>query len=142
MIYNIGGQSMSETKMFELCMRYKRALEGLTPGGSEFVNDPERCAEFVRDKHTRMHHMLVLARQALHPSNYDQGEAVVQAQSVSLPCLDCGRSHPQTEECIRPAVGSVMCRSCYKATLYYADGPMPKRCYFCGSDEVKKEEGK
>lgn len=36
-----------------LLLRYKRALEGLTPGGSEFVDEPERCAEYV--KHSRMH---------------------------------------------------------------------------------------
>jgi hypothetical protein len=33
-----------------LLMRYKRALEGLTPGGSEFVDDPERCAEHARKR--------------------------------------------------------------------------------------------
>lgn len=27
-----------------------RLLEDLTPGGSEFVNDPQRCAEFIRDQ--------------------------------------------------------------------------------------------
>lgn len=32
-----------------LLLRYKRALEGLTPGGSEFVDEPERCAEMVRE---------------------------------------------------------------------------------------------
>ena len=32
----------------DLLTRYKRALEGLTPGGSEFVDDPERCASCVR----------------------------------------------------------------------------------------------
>lgn len=29
---------------------WKSAIEGLTPGGSEYVNDPERCAEFIRYK--------------------------------------------------------------------------------------------
>src|ERR1017187_3742365 len=28
----------------------QRLLEGLTPGGSEFFNDPERCAAFVRER--------------------------------------------------------------------------------------------
>lgn len=28
----------------------RRALEALTPWGSEFHNDPERCAAFVRDR--------------------------------------------------------------------------------------------
>lgn len=32
----------------DLLTRYKRALEGLTPGGSEFVDDPERCAAHAR----------------------------------------------------------------------------------------------
>ncbi len=27
-----------------------RALESLTPNGSEFVNDPEACAAFVKDR--------------------------------------------------------------------------------------------
>src|ERR1700721_1554837 len=27
-----------------------RALESLTPSGSEFVNDPKRCAEFAKDQ--------------------------------------------------------------------------------------------
>ena len=29
--------------------RYDLALQSLTPGGSEFVNDPERCVQFVKD---------------------------------------------------------------------------------------------
>jgi hypothetical protein len=29
--------------------RYRLALESLTPGGSEFVRDPERCVAYVRD---------------------------------------------------------------------------------------------
>jgi hypothetical protein len=39
--------------------QYKRALEGLTPGGSEFANDPERCAAFVRDKMEHRHRLIV-----------------------------------------------------------------------------------
>src|SRR5687767_11215945 len=30
--------------------RWKKAVEGLTPGGSEFANDPERCAQFIKDR--------------------------------------------------------------------------------------------
>ena len=41
-------------RVCELCnprdSRAMRALESLTPNGSEFVNDPERCVEFVRDR--------------------------------------------------------------------------------------------
>lgn len=32
----------------ELFKRYKKALEGLTVGGSEYVNEPERCARDIR----------------------------------------------------------------------------------------------
>jgi hypothetical protein len=38
-----------------LLWRYKQALEGLTPSGSEFVNDPENCALYVRDTMNRQH---------------------------------------------------------------------------------------
>lgn len=34
----------------ELFARYKKALEDLTPGGSEYVNNPERCATVIRDR--------------------------------------------------------------------------------------------
>jgi hypothetical protein len=30
-------------------LKAMRALELLTPHGSEYVNDPERCVEFVRE---------------------------------------------------------------------------------------------
>lgn len=48
----IEGYSLSEYSREELeslFRRYKDALEGLTIGGSEFVNDPERCAKSVKD---------------------------------------------------------------------------------------------
>jgi len=32
--------------------RWKKAIEGLTPGGSELVNDPERCAAYLHE-HTQ-----------------------------------------------------------------------------------------
>jgi hypothetical protein len=46
--------TMQERKL----QRYKAALEGLTPGGSEFVNDPENCARYVRDTMARLHKQL------------------------------------------------------------------------------------
>jgi hypothetical protein len=33
---------------------WKRAIEGLTPGGSEFVDDPQRCAEYIRTVYSPM----------------------------------------------------------------------------------------
>jgi len=48
--YNLGLSPEDARFINDLLWRYKKALEGLTPGGSEFVNDPERCAEFVRER--------------------------------------------------------------------------------------------
>lgn len=49
----------------DLLIRYKRALEGLTVGGSEYYNDPERCAKDVRnyiDSRNRMVKDLIIQR--------------------------------------------------------------------------------
>jgi hypothetical protein len=45
--------------------QWKAALEGLTPSGSEFVDDPERCAAFVRDRLDANHRMLMDALRKL-----------------------------------------------------------------------------
>lgn len=37
-------------KLEEELKKYRLALEGLTPGGSEFHKDPERCVAYVRDR--------------------------------------------------------------------------------------------
>ena len=34
-------------------------LLSLTPGGSEFVNDPERCCEFVKERLAFLHRKVV-----------------------------------------------------------------------------------
>ena len=45
---------VTSSRVCELCSpreyRAMRALESLTPNGSEFVNDPEACVAFVRDR--------------------------------------------------------------------------------------------
>jgi hypothetical protein len=43
-------QAQWVASMLNLLVRYKQALEGLTPGGSEFCEDPERCAAYIRGK--------------------------------------------------------------------------------------------
>jgi hypothetical protein len=48
--------------------RYDRALQSLTPGGSEYVRDPDRCVEYVRrgaDMQARWRSQLVKERDAL-----------------------------------------------------------------------------
>ena len=41
-----------------LLRRYKRALEGLTVGGSEYYNNPERCADDIRHRLDRQNEMI------------------------------------------------------------------------------------
>ncbi len=53
--FDIGGRLMTQEQAIELLWRYKRALEGLTPGGSEFVNDPETCADHIRKRQAWQH---------------------------------------------------------------------------------------
>lgn len=48
--YEVGGQELTAEQAVALLKRYKRALEGLTVGGSEFVNDPERCLAHIKNR--------------------------------------------------------------------------------------------
>jgi len=44
---------MSEAIVGDLRERvtaWKKAIEGLTPSGSEYVDDPERCAAYIRER--------------------------------------------------------------------------------------------
>jgi len=47
--YRQGGINMNQIEEV-LLKRYKRALEGLTVGDSEYYNNPERCAEDIQDR--------------------------------------------------------------------------------------------
>ncbi len=38
---------------------WRKQLVGLTPGGSEFVDDPKRCADFVKDRRDSQHKLLI-----------------------------------------------------------------------------------
>ena len=54
-----GGQSELERKA-ALGEKAMRTLESLTPSGSEFVNDPERCAAWVKE--VRSHQWKAIVR--------------------------------------------------------------------------------
>jgi len=41
-----------------LLNRYRKALEGLTVGGSEYYNNPERCAENIQNRLYRQSEMI------------------------------------------------------------------------------------
>lgn len=36
--------------LLERCQKLDMALQSLTPGGSEYVGDPDRCATFIREQ--------------------------------------------------------------------------------------------
>lgn len=40
-------------------LKAMRALESLTPSGSEYVNDVERCVAFVRDRLHVQHQLII-----------------------------------------------------------------------------------
>lgn len=44
-----GSVTVSERALVAEVRRWRKALTELTPGGSEFADDPERCAQFVHD---------------------------------------------------------------------------------------------
>ena len=49
--------------MSETCKVAMRALEDLTPGGSEYVGDIARCVEFIRQRQASQHqHMISLTK--------------------------------------------------------------------------------
>lgn len=70
---DVGGQMLGPEQAVELLRRYKRALEGLTPGGSEFVNDPEYCAEWIRKSRASQHDTIVRQQLKIKASSSTQG---------------------------------------------------------------------
>lgn len=45
-------------RLREETKRLDRLFQSLTPGGSEFVNDPERCIKFAKDVQTSQHNII------------------------------------------------------------------------------------
>jgi len=43
----------------KLFKRYRTSLTNLTPGGSEYVDDPEFCEKYVREKLNSQHQLLI-----------------------------------------------------------------------------------
>lgn len=63
-----------------------QALQSLTPGGSEYVNDPARCVAFVRGRHEMMHGVIVkttLERNELRTRLAAQAEVISEARELS-----------------------------------------------------------
>jgi hypothetical protein len=45
--------------VYQAASQYRMALESLTPGGSEFYDDPDRCVSFVKDHDQSQHRHLI-----------------------------------------------------------------------------------
>jgi hypothetical protein len=58
-------------KRIEQLDRCRLALESLTPQGSEFVNDPERCVEYVRAARTLQHQQILKQKHSLNEALAD-----------------------------------------------------------------------
>lgn len=54
-------RAVVEEAVGEKVARYDLALQSLTPGGSEYVGDPERCVQFVKDTRQMQHETIVKA---------------------------------------------------------------------------------
>ena len=69
--------------------QWKAALEGLTPSGSEFVDDPETCRRFVKDRLDSDHRMLMDSlrrRKAIEAALANIAGEVEEDGTVLLPC--------------------------------------------------------
>jgi len=52
-------------KGMEVNQKAQRLLESLTPGGSEFVDDPERCVEFVKEQLSAAKQAVLVSKKGL-----------------------------------------------------------------------------
>lgn len=64
--------------------RAMRILEDLTPNGSEYVGDPERCAEYIRDLIDSKHRMIVkLMKEKREREKKDQDSGTAHAVNAT-----------------------------------------------------------
>ncbi len=45
--------------LIERLQGWKKAVEGLTPSGSEFVDDPKACGDYVRERMSDQHRLVI-----------------------------------------------------------------------------------
>lgn len=86
--------SKGATRDEKLLMRYKRALEGLTPGGSEFFDSPETCAEFVREHDASLMKVFVETKKRLNVVRQSTAKEIadlLDSQIGVTPMCDAGK---------------------------------------------------
>lgn len=57
-------------------MRSQQILESLTPGGSEYFNDPERCGAYIKAKIQSQHELIKSQVKRLKEAEEEQGEMI------------------------------------------------------------------
>lgn len=85
-------QILAELPVEIRCLRddlaeYKRELESLTPGGSEFVGDPKRCAAVVKETRNSLMDQLVKAKQQLAEAKEKLTRMPCGHEAVNLKCI-------------------------------------------------------
>lgn len=84
-----------------LAERYEKAITSLTPGGSEFVNDPEYCAKHVKEFQASQHRLiceLVIEKKKLKEENallIEALESIVNSYEKSRGLLMITYLHPE-----------------------------------------------
>ena len=84
--------------------RYDLALQSLTPGGSEFVRDPERCVEFVRQARDEEHKALMAAKAKVKRMR-EAGDKLRDALNTISDEMDVNfEAHPSWPWCVKADV--------------------------------------
>ncbi len=77
-----------------------RALENLTPGGSEYVGDIARCIEFIRQRQASQHqHIISLTKRLRASSEHDKLRRELAERLLGSPYYKI--LHPQARELLR-----------------------------------------
>lgn len=67
--------------------KIKRLLEELTPGGSEFHNDPEYCAKWIRENRQENHFSLAKIIKAEKEENKRLADSNKELKQLAKECL-------------------------------------------------------
>ena len=101
-----------------------RALQALTPGGSEYVNDPPRCVEYVRQRSHNQHEITKSFKR-----ERDEAEAqLADARAALVRCADCGWTVAEHEvECVPSGRGDGSCEAVHTISQRTATVPCKSR---------------
>ena len=83
--------------------RYESALQRITPGGSEFYMEPERCADFVQERSQNQHkHILRLTKERdAAVARADKAEREAQINWLRAKLFSEAEENASAIECVR-----------------------------------------